>query len=161
MAATPGRTTIKAAVDEFVDKLRTNLTADPPTTTKPFWRVSVGQGGESDFARPFLSFRLTSAKAVGVIDGDKIMECSATLKVVTDVIADDPFGAMLDKIGALEDYLDSIVDTGVIDGADGFDRRVWTFDQPRATSGARLASASATQTFVVKVQRNQNRVPAA
>jgi hypothetical protein len=67
---------------------------------------------------------------------------------------------VLDKIGALEDYLDGIVDAGVLEGAEGFDDRIWTFEYPNTTSGARAAAATASQTFVVKVQREHNRVPA-
>lgn len=96
-----------------------------------------------------------------MIDNDKLAEVSMTLRMVTDVSASDPHEAILDKIGAVEDYFDGIIDTGVIEGAEGFDAREWTFDYPRTTAGARVASATAKQTFVVKVQRGQNREPAA
>ena len=82
------------------------------------------------------------------------------LRLVMDVTAADPHGAMLDRIGAVDDYLDSLIDAGVIEGAEGFDDRVWTFDYPRTAAGTRAASASAVQTFVVKVERGRNRLPA-
>ncbi len=158
---TSDRTTIKAAIEELTTKLRTNLVADPPTATKPFRRVEVTAGGVGEYPRPFLTLLLTRTRTAGVIDNDKLAEVSMTLRMVTDVSASDPHGAILDKIGAVEDYFDGIVDTGVIEGAEGFDAREWTLDYPRTTAGARVASATATQTFVVKVQRGQNREPAA
>lgn len=157
---TADRTTIKAAIDELVNKLRTNLAAISPTATKPFRRVEVGDTATEEYPRPFLTMRLVRAKPIAVVDDDKVMEVTTALRMVTDVSVSDPHGVLLDKIGALDDYLDSIRDSGVIAGAEGFDDRVWTFDYPRATSGSRVASAEATQTFVVKVQRTFNRVPA-
>ncbi len=161
MPATPDRTTIKAAIEELTTKLRTNLVADPLTSAKPFRRVEVGGAGVEEYPRPFLTLLLARARPIGISENDKLTEVTMTLRLVTDVAAADPHTAMLDKIGALEDYLDSVVDTGVIGGAEGFDDRVWTFDYPRTTAGARVAAASATQTFVVKVERERNREPAA
>ncbi len=158
---TSDRTTIKATIDELGSKLRANLVADPPTASKPFRRIEVGAAGVEEYPRPFVSLLLTRSQPVGVIDGDKVIEVEMTLRVVTDVTQADPHGAILDKIGAIDDYLDGIVDTGVIDGAEGFDNRVWTFEYPRQSAGARVAVAAATQTFVVKVEREQNREPAA
>ena len=158
---TADRTTIKAAIDELVNKLRTNLAANPPTTAKPFRRVEVGDAGTEEYPRPFLTVHLVRARPIGVVDDDKAMEVTAALRMATDVSASDPHGAMLDKIGAVDDYLDAIRDSGVLAGAEGFDDRVWTFDYPRGTSGSRVATAEATQTFVVKVQRAYNRVPEA
>ena len=158
---TADRTTIKAAIDELVNKLRTNLAANPPTVTKPFRRVEVGDAGTAEYPRPFLTVRLVRARPIGMVDDDKVLEIAAGLRMVTDVSASDPHGAILDKIGALDDYLDTLRDSGVIAGAEGFDDRTWTFDYPRTTSGSRVAAAEATQTFVVKVQRAYNRVPAA
>ncbi len=157
---TADRTTIKAVVDELVNKLRTNLAAIPPTATKPFRRVEVGDSALEEYPRPFLTVRLVRARPIGVVDDDKVMEVTTALRMVTDVSASDPHGAILDKIGALDDYLDSTRNSGVIAGAEGFDDRGWTFDYPRATSGSRVATAEATQTFVVKVQRTFNRIPA-
>ena len=160
MPSTPDRTTIKAAVQELTSKLRDGLVADPPTAAKPFRRVAVGVGGTEDYPRPFLTLHLVRARPIGVMADDKLMEVTVRFGMVTDVLASEPFDALLDKVGAVDDYLDSIVDTGVIDGAEGFDDRSWTFDESRATAGARVATASATQSFVVAVERSWNRIPA-
>ncbi len=157
---TPDRTTIKAAIEELTTKLRTNLTADPPTATKPFRRVEIAAAGVEEYPRPFLTLLLARTRPIGVTDNDRLIGVSMTLRMVTDLSSSDPHAAILDTIGAVEDYFDSIVDTGLIDGAEGFDDREWTFEYPRATAGARTASATASQTFVVKVQRGQNREPA-
>ncbi len=87
-----------------------------------------------------------------------MIEVAMSLRIVTDVSAEDPHAAILDKIGAVEDYLDGLIDTGVLEGAEGFDDRVWKFEYPKSTSGARVAMASAEQTFIVKVERQQNRI---
>lgn len=160
MAGTPDRTTIKAAIEELIDKLRTNLVADSLTAAEPFRRVTVGEAGVEEYPRPYLTLWLVRSRPIGVSENDKLVEVSMSLRVVTDVSASDPHEAILDKIGALDDYLDSIADTGVIEGAEGFDDRAWTFNYPSATAGARVATASATQTFVVKVEREHNREPA-
>ncbi len=157
---TADRTTIRAAVDELVNKLRSNLSANPPTVTKPFWKVAVGAGGVEEYPRPFLTVHMLRARVVGTSDDDKAFEVTVRMRMVTDVSASDPHGAVLDRIGAVEDYLDSIRDSGVISGAEGPDDRTWSFDYPRTTSGARTATAEAEQTFVVKVQRTYNRIPA-
>ncbi len=158
---TSDRTTVKAAIEELTTKLRTNLVADPLTASKPFRRVEVAATGVEEHPRPFLTLRLKRTRPIGVTDNDRLVEVSMTLRMVTDVRVSDPHSAILDKIGAVEDYFDSIVDSGVIDGAEGFDDREWTIEYPRATAGSRSASATATQVFVVKVERGQNREPAA
>lgn len=158
---TADRTTIRAAVDALMTKLRANLVASPPTATKPFRRIEIGEGGVGEYPRPYMTLALSRVRPIGAVDNDKVFEVTMTLRLVTDATAADPHGAMLDKIGATEDYLDGIVDTGVLEGSEGYDDRVWTFGYPRTTSGARAATAEAMQTFVVKVQRGQNRVPAA
>ena len=158
---TPDRTTIKAAIEELTDKLQANLVAEPPTAVKPFRRVEVGQAGVEEYPRPFLTLMLTRARPIAVVDNDKVIEVTMTLRLVMDVSGSDPHAAMLDSIGAIDDYLDSLIDAGVLEGAEGFDDRVWTFEYPAETAGVRAAVASATQTFVVKVEREQNRVPAA
>jgi len=157
---TTDRTTIKAAITELATKLRNNLTAEPPTATKPLRRVEIGHGGAEEYPRPFLMLRLTRTRPIGVTDNDKLFEAAIAFRLVTDVTATDPHDALLDKIGALEDYLEGIIDTGVLIGAEGFDDRTWTFEYPKSTSGSRLAVAEAVQTMVVKVQRLQNRIPA-
>ena len=157
---TSDRTTIKATVDEFVSKLRTNLVADPPTSAQPFRYAEVGAAGVEEYARPFLSVLIVGARPIGVVNDDKIMEATTTIRVVVDVTQAGPHDALLDAVGAVDDYLDGIIDTGVIEGAEGFDDRAWTFDYPKTSAGARVAVATAKHTFVVKVERQQNRVPA-
>ena len=157
---TSDRTTIKAAVDELVDKLQTNVVADPPTAAKPFRYAEAGAVGVEEYARPFLSVLLAGARPIGVVNDDKVIEVSAMVRVVVDVTQADPHAAVLDAVGAVDDYLDGIVDTGVLEGVEGFDDRAWTFDYPKSSAGARVAVATAKYTFVVKVERQQNRVPA-
>lgn len=157
---TADRTTLKAAIEGFTEKLRTNLAGDPPTAAKPFRRVAVHAGGVDAFPRPFLALHLTRTRPVGIVDNDKLVEVTMSLRMVTDVGGADPHAAMLDPIGAVEDYLDSLIDIGVLEGAEGFDDRVWTLEYPKTTAGARVATASGTQSFVVKVERGQNREPA-
>ncbi|MCH8149212.1 MAG: hypothetical protein IH987_14725, partial [Planctomycetes bacterium] len=103
---------------------------------------------------------LTRTRPIGVTQNDKLVAVTLTLRVVSDVRDVDPHAALLDKIGAIDDFLDSVADIGVAEGAEGFDDRVWTFDFPTEPAGARLATASAAQTFIVKVERQQNRIPA-
>jgi len=157
---TPDRTTIRAVVDELRSRLETNLVADPPTPGKPFRMVTSGDSDTTAHSRPFLSIVPTRIKPVGVTSGDRLFEVSVTLQVVTDVTDRDPAAPLLNLIGAIEDYMDAIVDAGVVDGASGFDDREWTFDYPRGTAGARAATAEARQTFVARVERNFNRTPA-
>jgi hypothetical protein len=152
----PDTTTIQDALQAFVTQLRSNVVADPPTPTRPFRRVELGLAGTNEFPRPFLALRLTRTRPVGTIEGDKLFEVSMELRLVTDVSLADPHAEVLDRIAALEDYLDSVIDTGFQPGAEGFDDRVWTFEFPRTSAGARVAAAVATQTFVARVARQQN-----
>jgi hypothetical protein len=156
---TPDRTTLKATMAEFVVKLRNALVSDPLTASQPFRSVVIGDARGDEHPRPFLALTLIRVRPIGAIDGDKMLEASMTLRMFTDVLDTDSHPALLDKIGAIEDHLDNIIDEGVIEGAAGFDDRVWSFDYPITSSGARLASASANQTFVVKVEREHNREP--
>ena len=157
---TSDRTTIKAAIDALAATLRTNLVAEPPTSAKPLRRVKVADAGVEEYPRPFLTLLITRTQPIGITDNDKLVEVTVTMQLVTDVSAEDPHTAILDKIGAVDDHLDGLIDTGVIEGAEGFDDREWALNYPRTTAGARVASASATQSFVVKVERQQNRIPA-
>ena len=158
---TSDRTTIKATIDALVTALRANVVADPPTAGKPFRRVGVAEALATSWARPFLAIAPERTKLIGAIDNDKLIAVDLSLRIAVDATADDPHGAVLDMIGALDDYFDSIIDTGVIEGAEGFDLRDWTFEFPRTTAGSRVVSATSTQSFVVKVERSQNRIPAA
>ena len=158
---TPDRTTIKATIEALTTSLAANLVADPPTTTKPFRRVAVGASKVEEYPRPFLTLMLTRTRPIGVTDNDKLVEVTMAMRLVTDVAQSDPHAAVLDKVGAIDDHLDSLIDTGILEGAEGFDNREWTFEYPSTTSGARVTAASAAQSFVVRVERGQNRVPAA
>jgi len=158
---TSDRTTIKAAVDALVSQLAANLVANPPTASAPFRKVAAGAGGAESHPRPFLAVRLIRTRTVDVMDDDRLMEVTVELRALSDVLGADPLTPLLDKVGAVDDYLDGVRDGGVIEGAEGFDDRVWDFEEPRSTAGARLATATATQAFIVKVKRGQNRVPAA
>ena len=160
MAVTPDRTTIKAAFQCLVELLRDNLTAEPPTAGKPFRRVEEGPAGVIEYPRPFLSVWLTKVEPLGTIDNDKVLQVEVALRALTDVAGDDPQAALLDALAALEDHLDSILDTGVLEGAEGFDDCAWTFEYPAATSGVRVGVARGSLSFVVKVEREHNRVPA-
>lgn len=157
---TADRTTVKAAIVELTTKLRTNLIADPPTASKPFRRVEISSGGGDEYARPFLTLQLARIRPIAVADNDRLLAVAMSLRMVTDVSASDPHAAILDAIGAVEDYFDGIVDSGVIDGAEGFDDREWIIDYPTATAGARMAVATARETFIVKIERGNNREPA-
>jgi len=158
---TPDRTTIKSAIDALVSKLRINLVADPPTAAKPFRRIEAGVGEVEHFARPFLTVRPIRARVASVVDGDKVIEVTIEMRIVADAVSVDPYTAVYDQMGAVEDYLDSIREPGVIDGAAGFDERVWALETPKSGSGSRVSTATAQQTLIVKVQRGYNRVGAA
>lgn len=151
----PDRTTVKATIAELIGRLRANLVGETPTA--PLRRVEIGSSGE--YPRPFLTVGLARTRPISATDDDKLVEVTVTLRLATDVTEVDPHGSLLDKVAAVDDYLDSVRDTGVIEGAEGFDDRVWTFDYPRTTAGARMAWATATQSFVAKVEREQNREP--
>lgn len=157
---TVDRTTIRAAVDELVNKLRTNLVADPVTASKPFRRVEAGTGETEHYARPFLAVRAVRARAATVMDDDKVVEATIEMKIVADIVGVDPYTAVYDQIGAVEDYLDSIRDTGILEGTSGFDERTWALETSKTASGSRVSAATAQQSLMVKVQRGFNRVAA-
>ena len=161
MASIPDRTTVKKAIQELVLALRANLVADPLTVTTPFRRVDEGPPTPSQYPRPFLSVWLTKAEPTALTEGEKILRVTAKLKLVTDVLGDDPHDTILARMGAVDDSFDSLITgpTEVTDGADGFEDRTWTFDYPAGSTGGRMASAECELTFVVKVERGFNRVP--
>lgn len=99
-------------------------------------------------------------RAVGVVSDDRLIEASVTWRIVSSTTQRDPAGATLDVIGAVDDYLDSLRDVSVVDGAKGFDDRTWSFAYPQQTSGARVVVATAKTAMVVNVERQQNRLPA-
>ncbi len=157
---TPDRTTLRAAVEALTGHLRTSLTAEPPTAARPLRLVVGGAAGVDEHPRPFLSLALTRVRPVTASDGDRLFAATMVFRLVTDVTTSDTLAALLDAPAAVEDAFDALVDDGLLEGAEGFDEREWSFEYPRATAGARVAVAIATQTFVVRVQRAFNRTPA-
>lgn len=157
---TPDRTTLRATVEALAGHLRASLTAEPPTAAQPLRVVVAGAAGGGEHPRPFLSLALTRMRPATALDGDRVFAATMTLRLVADVIVSDTLSALLDAIAAVEDAFDALVDDGLLEGAEGFDEREWSFEYPRTTAGARVAVAIATQTFVVKVQRAFNRTPA-
>lgn len=157
---TPDRSTLRVVMDQVLTLLRGNLAANPPTATRPLRRIEAGTVEAEAGPRPLMGVTLLKARPVGAIDNDKVWEATTLLMVVVDLAAADGHGGMLDVVGSVEDYLDTLIDIGVVAGADGFDDRAWTIEYPATRAGARVGVAKATQTFVVRVQRAQNRVPA-
>ncbi|MFQ5489441.1 MAG: hypothetical protein ACE5GE_01860 [Phycisphaerae bacterium] len=157
---TQDRTTIKTAMKSLMAGLRAGLVADPPTLAKPFRKIEEGEAGPNEYVRPFMTVRLTKTEPLNTTEGDKIVQATLAMRLVTDVVSDDPHDAILDAVGAVEDYFDNlqITEQAVVEGADGLDDRQWTLTYPVGSSGTRIAQAGCEQTFVVKVQRAQNRV---
>ena len=160
MPPTPDRTTIRTAIDALFAQLTGGVAADPPTDAKPFRSVLVGATGVEETARPFLSLSLSTVRIAGVVSGDKIFAVAMSLRVVTDVTGSDPHAGLLDKIGAVEDFFDGTLAGGVAEGVEGFDDRIWKIEYPTTPAGARVAVAMAQQSFIVKVEREQNRLAA-
>lgn len=158
---TADRTTVRAAVDDLVSKLRVNLVANPTAGTKPFRSVVVGNVGQEEFARPYMGLYVVRSRPIAATSDDRVFEVTLVTRIVTDATASDAHGVVLDQIGAVEDYLDSLRDVGVRVGTEGLDNRDWEFQYPKTTSGARVITAEAEQTLMVKVQRGFNRVAAA
>ena len=151
------RSKIKLVVEKIKSQFDSKLVADPPTATKPFRKVIEGEATFVEHARPFITIMAIGAKTISVTDDDKMIEVTVLCRLVTDVLEAGPTDELFDKVGAVDDYFDSIIAGGMIDGAEGFDARSWKFGYPRETSGARVAFAECTQTFVVKVDRSDNR----
>ena len=161
--ATADRTTVKVSMQSLLTALRDNLQADPPTAGKPFRRIEEGEVRFSEYVRPFMTVRLVKTAPSSSTEGDKILKATVAMRLVTDVVSDDPHDAILDAVGAVEDYFDSLLtdEYNVVEGADGFDDRVWSFVYPAGSTGVQVAEASCQQTFIVKVERGYNRVPKA
>jgi len=139
---TTDRTTIKASVETLTTMLRNNLIADPPTASQPFRRITFGAWGMENFPRPHMSLQLSGSKPVGIVDNDKVFEVGMSIRIFTDVTDTDGFASVLDHMGAVDDYLDSLIDTGIIEGTDGFDDRAWSIEYPKETTGARVVIAT-------------------
>lgn len=150
------RTTIKETTARLVAVLRENLTAEPPTAARPFRRVVVGDAAAHDHPRPFLAVRLIRVRPLSAIDGDRVVEAAFELRLVTDVTAAEPHDTLLDRVAAVENVLDSLVDEGLIDGAAGLDDRAWNHEFPRTGSGSRVAAAAAVLTVVAAIEREAN-----
>ncbi|MFQ5463590.1 MAG: hypothetical protein ACE5E5_13320 [Phycisphaerae bacterium] len=160
MPPTPDRTTIQSAFDALMARLRAVLVADPPTPAAPFYGAIAGTPAPTSHPRPFLAVTVVAAEPIGGISGDKLIRVALGLHIVTDVGQTDPHAEIVDKIGAVDDFFDNTIQTGLIEGAQGFDDRNWQIDMAVATSGSRTAGAAARQSMIVKVARNQNRIPA-
>lgn len=150
------RNTIKAAMDRLRSRFESKLVADPPTSSKPFRKVIEGDADSAAFARPFVTIRASKAQPVGVTEDDKLIEVTIKSRIVTDVMDGTPNDAMFDQAAAVDDYFDSIIEDGLLEGVDGLDHRTWVFGYPEVKAGARVASAECTQSFVVRVAREAN-----
>jgi hypothetical protein len=159
--ATADRTTVKAAIQALMTKLRANLQADPPTASKPFRRIEEGEAAFGEYARPFMTVRIAQVEPVGTTEGDKALQVTLAMRLVTDVVSNDPHDAILDAVGAVEDYFDELFvdEQTIVEGADGFEERTWTFGYPTGAAGSQAAEASCRQSCTVKVEREYNRVP--
>ena len=159
--ATNDRTTIKATTDALMSRLRIKLKANPPTATKPFRRIEEGSARFDEYVRPFMTVGIKKTQPLSEIEGDKIVRVTLTMRLVTDVISDDPHDAILGAVGAVDDFFDELFtdEEKIIEGADGFDDRVWTFGYPAGSSGSQVAEAKCEQGFIVKVERGYNRIP--
>jgi len=160
MPPTPDRTTVKSALDALVMQSRASLVASPPMPTAPFYSVAVGSPQPTSHPRPFFSIAIVAAEAIGVSDGDKLIRATLALSIVTDIGQTDPHTEIVDKIGAVDDFFDDKIQAGLIEGVQGLDGRNWQIDSSSITSGSRIASATARVSMIVKVERNQNRIPA-
>ena len=158
---TADRTTIKAAIQALMSKLRGGLVAQPPTAVKPFRRIEEGAARFDEYARPFMAVRIIETDPAGTTEGDKIIRVTLDMRLVTDVVTADPHDAILGAVGAVEDFFDGLItaEDEVIEGADGFDDRSWTIGYPSGAGVAQAAEARCRQTLMVKVERGYNRVP--
>lgn len=157
---TPDRTPLKTVMKTLMASLRSGLVADPPTLSKPFRKIEEGDATVNEYVRPFMAVRLIKMEPLDTIEGDKMILATLAMRLVTDVVSDDPHDTILDAVAAVEDHFDNmqILQQVFVEGADGFDDRKWAFTYPVGSSGVRTAQSSCEQTFVVKVERAQNRV---
>jgi len=160
---TADRTTIKAAVQALIARLRDELTAEPPTPERPFRRIEEGTTGPDACVRPFLTVRIMVAQPVSATEGDRVIRVTLELRITTDVLSGDPHDAVLDEVGAVDDFFDALLldEDEIVEGADGFDDRCWTFSYPAGSTAAQSAEATCRQSFAVRIERGANREPAA
>jgi len=151
----PDRTTLRAAITALSEEIQAGIISDPPTAGKPFRRLIQGEVKGDEFARPFLAIRLERAKPLASSEGDRLFESSVGLSIAADV-AGDAHDGILALVAAVEDLFDALQGSGLIEGADGFDDRAWSFRYAPTTSGARRVLAEATMGLVVRVARELN-----
>jgi hypothetical protein len=155
-ATTMQRTTLAAAYAALLATLRENLVADPPTQAAPFRTILDAAALAETSPRPYLATTLEQAEVVSAVSGDKIFSVTVRLRVAVDAVGEDAASALLSRVAAVEDHLDSLQEAGLLPGAEGADIRDWSFAYPKTTAGARLLVAEAIQTFIVVVARQQN-----
>ncbi len=144
-------------LDEYAVKLRANVVASTLTAAKPFRALYLGPMNPYSFPRPFLTLSLTRLVPIASASDDRVFTVHVHLGIATDVKETDANDEILDKIAAVEDYLDSIRTTGVKEGANGFDLNAWDITWPDASTTSRVATAIAKQEVIVKVKRGENR----
>ena len=156
--ATPDRTTVKTAMQQLMSALRSALKADPPTAGQPFRRIEEGEARFDEYVRPFMTVSIVRIEPISTTEDDKVLQVALAMRLVADVISDDPHQAILDAIADVDDYFDDLrtAQSEIVEGADGFEDRIWTLGYPAGSSGAQAAEASCRQSFVVKVKRGTN-----
>lgn len=153
---TTARTTIKQTLAGLLGDMDAHLVADPPLSSRPLRSVIGGKPGDTAFPRPFVSVYLLQAEIAGAADDDKMISVTMGMRLCADADGADPHDSLLEIIGRIDNYFDSLRDDGLLNGAAGFDDRSWKFDYPRITAGARVVAAIATQTFAVRVRREES-----
>ncbi|MCG3130899.1 MAG: hypothetical protein FLDDKLPJ_01673 [Phycisphaerae bacterium] len=152
----PDRTTLAAVLEAVREALADALVANPPTESKPFRRLIPGQTDEATGPRPLLGVALMRTRTPAAVDDDRIVEATLQVIVVADAIAADPHEPLVTLMGRVEDVLDAWRDGGLIEGADGFDRRRWDLSRGRQHAGVRAATAECEVTCVIRVAREEN-----
>lgn len=154
---TADRKTLRDVMAALVDRIQDDLVSDPPTTAKPFRRVAPHAAGGSAYPRPFIAAYLLRARPVAATDDDRIFEATIQLRIIADAAGADAHGAILNLVESVEDEFDALRDGGVIEGCDGFDVRAWEIKVGEPGVGARMVSADAAMTCMVRVARGENR----
>lgn len=150
------RTTLSAAIAALVDELSDRLVADPPTPSSPLRRIIAGAASVEGAVRPVMAVRLSRVRTLSAADDDRLMEASIALLLATDAGEADAHERVLALTGAVEDALDALRETGVIEGADGLDDRSWDVRFAAGAAGSRVATAEAAVGLVVRVAREDN-----
>ena len=158
--STPERTTIQTFLEALRTALADQLIADPPTPAAPFRAVPWGPAEPESHPRPFLTLWPADVEPLGVIDDDKVLRVELRCAAVVDIRTEAAAPTLLDAAAAVDDCLDGLRPTLLAEGADGLDDHTWTFAYPKTAAGARVGTATATLTFVARVERSHNRLPA-